>query len=96
MTLTRPNHPFTGFTVIVLDVHSLFVSTQVVNIPAGGALMDSPTAMDFLPGFNLEGYPNRDSTKYSEPYGIETAHTLIRGTLRFKVQCGRISYHHII
>ncbi|MEQ2166914.1 hypothetical protein GOODEAATRI_033435 [Goodea atripinnis] len=58
----------------------------VVNIPAGGALMDSATTMDFFPGFNLEGYPNRDSTKYAEPYGIQTAHTIIRGTLRFKVQ----------
>ncbi|KAI3371641.1 hypothetical protein L3Q82_023596 [Scortum barcoo] len=56
---------------------------QVVSIPAGGSLMDSATPMDFLPGFNLEGFPNRDSTKYAEPYGIQTAHTLIRGTLRF-------------
>uniref|UniRef100_UPI0037E935AC alpha-aminoadipic semialdehyde synthase, mitochondrial n=1 Tax=Semicossyphus pulcher TaxID=241346 RepID=UPI0037E935AC len=57
---------------------------EVVSIPAGGSLMDSTMPMDFLPGFNLEGFPNRDSTKYAEPYGIETAHTLIRGTLRFK------------
>lgn len=57
---------------------------QVVSIPAGGSLMDSTTPMDFLPGFNLEGFPNRDSTIYAEPYGIQTAHTLVRGTLRFK------------
>ncbi|KAL6106218.1 aass [Pungitius sinensis] len=57
---------------------------QVVSIPAGGALMESSTPMDFFPGFNLEGFPNRDSTKYAESYGIQTAHTLIRGTLRFK------------
>ncbi|CAK6980220.1 alpha-aminoadipic semialdehyde synthase%2C mitochondrial, partial [Scomber scombrus] len=57
---------------------------EVVSIPEGGALMDSTSPMDFLPGFNLEGFPNRDSTKYAEPYGIQTAHTLIRGTLRFK------------
>uniref|UniRef100_A0A667XWI9 Aminoadipate-semialdehyde synthase n=1 Tax=Myripristis murdjan TaxID=586833 RepID=A0A667XWI9_9TELE len=54
---------------------------QVESIPAGGSLMDSAAAMDFLPGFSLEGFPNRDSTKYAEPYGIQTAHTLIRGTL---------------
>ncbi|XP_072242558.1 alpha-aminoadipic semialdehyde synthase, mitochondrial [Leuresthes tenuis] len=59
-------------------------NNQVVSIPAGGTLMDSSTSMDFLPGFSLEGFPNRDSTKYAEPYGIQTAHTLIRGTLRFK------------
>lgn len=57
---------------------------EVVSIPAGGALMESTTPMDFLPGFNLEGFPNRDSTKYAEPYGIQSAHTLIRGTLRFR------------
>ncbi|KAF0040448.1 hypothetical protein F2P81_006346 [Scophthalmus maximus] len=57
---------------------------QVVSIPAGGYLMDSTMPMDFLPGFNLEGFPNRNSTTYAEPYGIQAAHTLIRGTLRFK------------
>ncbi|XP_005799818.1 alpha-aminoadipic semialdehyde synthase, mitochondrial [Xiphophorus maculatus] len=57
---------------------------EVVSIPPGGTLMDSATAMDFFPGFSLEGFPNRDSTKYAEAYGIQTAHTLIRGTLRFK------------
>ncbi|XP_043981576.1 alpha-aminoadipic semialdehyde synthase, mitochondrial [Gambusia affinis] len=61
-----------------------FRDGEVVSIPAGGALMDSTTEMDFFPGFNLEGFPNRDSTKYAESYGIQTAHTLIRGTLRFK------------
>ncbi|KAG7219641.1 hypothetical protein INR49_007198 [Caranx melampygus] len=39
---------------------------QVVSVPAGGSLMDSTSPMDFLPGFNLEGFPNRDSTKYAE------------------------------
>uniref|UniRef100_A0A672U9N8 Alpha-aminoadipic semialdehyde synthase, mitochondrial n=1 Tax=Strigops habroptila TaxID=2489341 RepID=A0A672U9N8_STRHB len=57
---------------------------EIVNIPAGGALLDSVTPMDFFPGLNLEGFPNRDSTKYAEPYGIQTAHTLLRGTLRYK------------
>nr|XP_021150587.1 alpha-aminoadipic semialdehyde synthase, mitochondrial isoform X1 [Columba livia]XP_021150588.1 alpha-aminoadipic semialdehyde synthase, mitochondrial isoform X1 [Columba livia] len=57
---------------------------EIVNIPAGGALLDSVTPMDFFPGLNLEGFPNRDSTKYAEPYGIQSAHTLLRGTLRYK------------
>uniref|UniRef100_A0A8C9RGZ6 Alpha-aminoadipic semialdehyde synthase, mitochondrial n=1 Tax=Scleropages formosus TaxID=113540 RepID=A0A8C9RGZ6_SCLFO len=64
---------------------------QLVSIPPGGALMDSVTPLDFLPGFNLEGFPNRDSTKYAKPYGIESAHTLIRGTLRFKGFCNAMS-----
>uniref|UniRef100_A0A8C1JHI3 Aminoadipate-semialdehyde synthase n=1 Tax=Cyprinus carpio TaxID=7962 RepID=A0A8C1JHI3_CYPCA len=58
---------------------------QVVSVPPGGALLDVTKPMDFMPGFNLEGFPNRDSTKYAQPYGIESAHTLIRGTLRFRV-----------
>lgn len=57
---------------------------KVETVPAGGSLMESAAEMDFFPGFNLEGYPNRDSTKYAEPYGIQSAHTLLRGTLRFK------------
>ncbi|XP_033017912.1 alpha-aminoadipic semialdehyde synthase, mitochondrial [Lacerta agilis] len=57
---------------------------EIINIPAGGALLDSVTVMDFFPGLNLEGFPNRDSTKYAEPYGIQSAHTLLRGTLRYR------------
>ncbi|KAM8973809.1 alpha-aminoadipic semialdehyde synthase, mitochondrial [Pelodytes ibericus] len=57
---------------------------EVVNIAAGGSLLDSVTVMDCFPGLNLEGFPNRDSTKYAEPYGIQSAHTLMRGTLRYK------------
>ncbi|XP_026094901.1 alpha-aminoadipic semialdehyde synthase, mitochondrial [Carassius auratus] len=57
---------------------------QVISVPPGGALLDVTKPMDFMPGFNLEGFPNRDSTKYAEPYGIESARTLIRGTLRFR------------
>lgn len=57
---------------------------KVVTVDPNGGLFDYVTPMDFLPGFNLEGYPNRDSTSYTELYGISEAHTLIRGTLRYK------------
>ena len=40
--------------------------------------------LNFLPGFAFEGFPNRDSTKYSSLYGIEDAHTMFRGTIRYK------------
>ncbi|XP_032076396.1 alpha-aminoadipic semialdehyde synthase, mitochondrial isoform X2 [Thamnophis elegans] len=63
---------------------------KIINIPAGGALLDSVTVMDFFPGLNLEGFPNRDSTKYAEPYGIQSAHTLLRGTLRYTGYCKAI------
>lgn len=57
----------------------------MVEIPAGGALMDNIIDIDFLPGFNLEGYPNRDSTIYTEAYDINSAETVLRGSLRYKV-----------
>ena len=57
---------------------------EVVDIPAGH-LLDHAQSMDFLPGFNLEGFPNRDSVQYSDIYGIQAANKIIRGTLRFKV-----------
>ena len=49
--------------------------------------MHSAMPMDILPGFNLEGLPNRDSTVFAEKYGLSSAHTVLRGTLRFTVCC---------
>ncbi|KAL1420475.1 hypothetical protein MTO96_024297 [Rhipicephalus appendiculatus] len=54
-----------------------------VEIPAG-SLLDNAGSVPFLPGFNLEGYPNRDSLIYKSTYGISNAHTVLRGTLRYK------------
>ena len=58
---------------------------EVIDIEENGGLMDAAQPMDFLPGFSLEGYPNRDSTIYTDLYGIREAHTVLRGTLRYKV-----------
>lgn len=58
---------------------------QVVNVTGGVSFLDSVAPMDYFPGLNLEGYPNRDSIRYAEIYGIPSAHTLLRGTLRYKV-----------
>lgn len=58
---------------------------QVVEISGGGDLMSSPRELDFLPGFALEGFPNRDSTQYRELYGLgPQVNTLLRGTIRYK------------
>jgi Saccharopine dehydrogenase. len=47
--------------------------------------MRETQSLDFLPGFALEGFPNRDSTKYAKLYGITNeSHTVLRGTLRFQ------------
>jgi alpha-aminoadipic semialdehyde synthase len=56
---------------------------QIVEISAGGELMNTTRSLDFLPGFNLEGFPNRDSTAYAKYYGIEDALTVLRGTIRY-------------
>lgn len=39
-----------------------------------------------LPGVEMEGYFNRDSTKYVDIYNIQDATTVVRGTLRYKVR----------
>ncbi|KAK4876339.1 hypothetical protein RN001_012761 [Aquatica leii] len=57
---------------------------QKVTIKEGGDLMGATRSLDFLPGFNLEGYPNGDSTKYAKYYDIPEAVTLLRGTIRYK------------
>ena len=56
---------------------------QVVEIP-GPELMDSAKPIYIYPGFAFEGYPNRDSTPYSERYHIPEAKTVLRGTLRYQ------------
>ena len=58
---------------------------QVIEIPGGGQLLDHSVDLGFMPGYNIEGFPNRDSTQYLKEYGIEHAHTCIRGTIRYKV-----------
>ena len=54
----------------------------MVDIPAGGAVMEAGKEMNFLPGFNLVGFPNRNSIPYGDEYRIQKADTIIRGTLR--------------
>ncbi|XP_037068982.1 alpha-aminoadipic semialdehyde synthase, mitochondrial-like [Pollicipes pollicipes] len=63
---------------------SYLLNGKMVEIPAG-SLLKSSQRMNFLPGFALEGFANRDSTIYGKLYGIQEAATLLRGTLRY---CG--------
>jgi alpha-aminoadipic semialdehyde synthase len=51
----------------------------------GGLLSEGVRELDFMPGFNIEGFPNRDSMIYQELYGIDGVSTLLRGTIRYKV-----------
>lgn len=61
-------------------------NNEIVQIKEG-TLLDNNIEIDFLHGFNLEGYANRDSLLYKELYGISTAHTCLRGTLRYEGFC---------
>lgn len=57
-----------------------------VTVPAGEVFRHcSPVEIPGLP--RLEGYPNRDSLPYAALYGITTAHTVFRGTLRYPGWC---------
>ncbi|ESO89977.1 hypothetical protein LOTGIDRAFT_218445 [Lottia gigantea] len=49
-----------------------------------GELLDSTMKLQFMPGFALEGYPNRDSTSYAKAYGIDNVTTILRGTIRYE------------
>eukprot|EP01094_Clydonella_sp_ATCC50884_P024902 TRINITY_DN6379_c0_g1_i1.p1 TRINITY_DN6379_c0_g1~~TRINITY_DN6379_c0_g1_i1.p1 ORF type:complete len:902 (-),score=345.38 TRINITY_DN6379_c0_g1_i1:572-3277(-) len=40
--------------------------------------------IEIKPCFTLEVLPNRDSMKYAESYGLQTARHMFRGTLRYK------------
>lgn len=66
--------------------HAKYLSMgQIVEISGGGDLMSTNRELDFLPGFALEGFPNRDSTQYAELYGLgPQVHTVLRGTIRYK------------
>ncbi|XP_070279903.1 alpha-aminoadipic semialdehyde synthase, mitochondrial isoform X2 [Myotis yumanensis] len=73
-----------GVLMNIMQSATYLLNGKVVNAEGGVAFLDAVTPMDYYPGLNLEGYPNRDSTKYAEIYGISSAHTLLRGTLRYK------------
>ncbi|XP_016068856.1 PREDICTED: alpha-aminoadipic semialdehyde synthase, mitochondrial isoform X2 [Miniopterus natalensis] len=73
-----------GVLMNIMQPATYLLNGKVVNVAGGVSFLDAVTPMDYYPGLNLEGYPNRDSTKYADIYGISSAHTLLRGTLRYK------------
>jgi len=56
---------------------------ETVSVP-GNDLFKSVKHVDIHPCFSMEVLPNRDSTSYIEEYGLESASTVFRGTLRYK------------
>ncbi|XP_013412540.1 alpha-aminoadipic semialdehyde synthase, mitochondrial isoform X2 [Lingula anatina] len=56
---------------------------KTVEIQPGGELLQAAMPLSFLPGFNLEGFPNRDSIAYKGIYGLDSLRTILRGTVRY-------------
>ncbi|CAF3408833.1 unnamed protein product [Rotaria sp. Silwood1] len=77
-----------GVLTALLNPAKYLMNNKVVEFEANGGVMENGcTTPNFLPGFNLECYPNRDSIKYIDSLQLETVHTILRGTLRYKGFC---------
>ena len=63
------------------------LNNERVEIPPGGEILKRRLPVKFYPGFQLESIANRDSTTYREPYKLDQAETLLRGTLRYAPFC---------
>jgi saccharopine dehydrogenase-like NADP-dependent oxidoreductase len=62
---------------------------KVIEVP-GRELFDNVRKVDVViegVEVELEGYPNRDSMPYTEPYGIDPRDVMFRGTLRYPGWC---------
>jgi alpha-aminoadipic semialdehyde synthase len=67
---------------------------EIVDVPAGGGVMDVAKPMEDVfhsSRLPLECYPNRDSLHYKDLYKIPDAHSIIRGTIRYKGYCSTVS-----
>ncbi|CAF1277287.1 unnamed protein product, partial [Didymodactylos carnosus] len=53
----------------------------------GGVIENGCHPAKFLHAFNLECYPNRDSIQYIDSFQLNSVHTILRGTLRYKGFC---------
>lgn len=68
---------------VVLNEAKWLEDSQILEAKSG-KLMDFAKDVDFLKGFTLEAFPNRDSLAYQKLYNLPDAQTIIRGTLRYK------------
>lgn len=72
-----------GFLVAGLNSARWLEDGEEREVPKGH-LFDAPLPVHVTPGFALECLPNRDSTAYKQTYGLVDAHTVFRGTLRYR------------
>lgn len=75
-----------GVLLALMNPARYLMKGRIVDIPGNGGIIEDIYSVDFMPGFNLIGYANRDSIKYADIYGVEKeCQTFIRGTLRYNV-----------
>ncbi|CAD6199885.1 unnamed protein product [Caenorhabditis auriculariae] len=73
-----------GVLTALMNPARYLMNGKVKEVPSGG-VVDNLYPIDFMPGLNLIGFPNRDSTKYADIYGLgPECGTLLRGTLRYQ------------
>lgn len=59
---------------------------EIIDVP-GNSIFKRCQQVEIFPSIWLEGIPNRNSLTYAEAYGISDAHTVFRGTLRYRGFC---------
>lgn len=67
------------------------LNDEIVEVEGTDLMRSGKPFPDAWPDLQLECLPNRDSLKYESIYGIDKAHTLFRGTLRFEGFCKLMS-----
>uniref|UniRef100_A0A0N5CDR4 Saccharopine dehydrogenase n=1 Tax=Strongyloides papillosus TaxID=174720 RepID=A0A0N5CDR4_STREA len=73
-----------GVLMALMNPARYLYNGDIIELEADGGVLNQLYPIDFMPGFNLIGYANRDSTKYNSIYGIQNeCHTMLRGTLRY-------------
>lgn len=61
-----------------------FLKNGKVQEISSDALMATAAPYHVLDGYDFVAYPNRDSVPFQRFYGIPEAHTVLRGSLRYK------------
>lgn len=76
-----------GALLALLNEAMFLRNGNTVNVESKNLLLQSKAVEVPHKGFAFEGYPNRDSTRYIKKYGLESATTVLRGTLRYAGFC---------
>ncbi len=72
-----------GVLLALQNAAKFWENGKIVSV-AGPDLMDSAKPIFIYPAFSFVGYPNRDSSPYTERYNIPECKDLIRGSLRYQ------------